>query len=431
MLKSVLWLSLACATPSFAQDASDSPTHPERARVEVHKGRCVLLAEGKVERTLRSGATGDTAGRTHAEIAAGSEVRLSWPGRASVYVWGPASLQWSTDPTTSTTDDATSTFSSESLTIQFFDIAWCDFEVRRGQHRLRLPGHWRCDVENGATHFRGLPQGPVEVRHHAGSPLTLVWEGDLSKPRPPVTVYSGSSVRLDMPTTSPDDRSSKAPSWGQSQWPWREQADTDDEIRDRVALQGRTNQPGSWPSGEGPQRGTMARVPEFTERTGVKVDVQPETMRIGDTQSPQSQSTPMSPYTGRTAVQNPGTTLPELPPTRVQPKQPKVQDAPAVSRTFLTDQWGGLGRHQLESSGVMAIERSQHVEIRLFSSGRRKVFVASECSTSIRCFGPNGDYTLEPGTVAVFEKDGSLKSAYGDYEASETPTNRPTLGELN
>ena len=78
-------LPLACVlAPCLSAQSSTSLRQPDAAQVEVQRGRIVVLHDGRAERTMRSGESEIAKGDTHIEIGTGSEVRLTWPGRASL-----------------------------------------------------------------------------------------------------------------------------------------------------------------------------------------------------------------------------------------------------------------------------------------------------------------------------------------------------------
>ena len=191
-----LSLALASAPSLPALGQEPSVAHPAVARVEVLAGRAVVHTEGRAEQTLLRAGRAVVEGPAHLEVGAGSEVRLSWAGRASFHLWGPAAIQWRSIPATEGSASGLSSYSEERLEWRLFDLTWADLEVRRGSHHLYLPDDWRMSCDSGAWHFRRLPSGPLELRHHAGSPVTLTWLGDPARARPPITVYSGSSLRI-------------------------------------------------------------------------------------------------------------------------------------------------------------------------------------------------------------------------------------------
>ena len=81
-------------------------------------------------------------------------------------------------------------------------------------------------------------------------------------------------------------------------------------------------------------------------------------------------------------------------------------------------------------SGAVAVQRTAGTEVRVFASGRYKVFVDALADAPVWCFAPDKDYLLQPGAVAVFEKDGSLRLRFGEIEEHEPVTGRPAFDHL-
>jgi hypothetical protein len=392
-------LLLVCSLLPVSLDSP--PPTTQGAVVEVRRGRAVLLAGG-VERTVRPDKPQTADGKAHLEVGAGTEVQVNWPGRASMHLWGPASVEWSPDGKPSR-DPMENTFTTHGVTLRFMDLAWADLEIRRGVHTLHLPGSWRASVESGAFYLRGLPTGPTEIRHHAGSPVSLEWIGDPSRARPPVRVYPGSSVVLERPDTGTGRRQSKAEqAWERPSWPWRQSVDSDEQ----VAME---RQAGAeeWQSREA-RRGGLARVREFDDQP-VRVEVQP--MEIE-----RMQPEPVQPVRE-----------PAILPSQTEPH---VDSAPADVYRFQRDQWHGVDRSELTLAGQVVIQRASGVDVRVFPSGRRKVFLDSTAPGPIWCFGAGTDYLLHPGAVAVFETNGNLRMKFGTIEVMPAPAGRPEFADL-
>jgi hypothetical protein len=324
-------------------------------------------------------------------------------------------MQWTSTPEPQSVETGTQTWSESSLEWTLFDVAWADLEVRRGEHRLNLPGQWRADVSAGALHLRGLASGPLELRHHAGSPMQLTWCGDAASARPPLTLYSGSTVRLDRPSAAPVDDSSNARVWDAPSWPYREQAESPEQVAERTALERRTNRQSPWPAPEQGAQGPVAKVPEFPEQRDLVVSVEPA--REGS-----AAPTPLAPLTGGSAAQQPDVTEPR--PVAEPPA------ARAAAAGFEPGAWGGFSLLELSDAGPMAVQKGDGVEVRLFTSGRRKVFVDPMAAQPAWCFGPHKDYLLHPGAVAVFEGDGSMRMSFGTVDVHDAPAGRPRFDQL-
>lgn len=238
-------LSLAAAAPLPAQ----SPSALDTARVEVLQGRAVVIGGGSDVETVRRDEVFRADGRTQLELSAGSRAHVGWTGTMGLEVFGPASLEWSA--------------SGARIQIRFDELAWADVETRRGLHRIDLPADWRAQVGRSALHLRGIAGGPTEVRVDAGAPVVLDWFGGGSaEARPPVSVYPGSSVRLDRPRfrreeprTPAQDITWEVPTRPEDgdPWPWRRSGggDTPAEVAEREDLARQTQRLDELPGAPG------------------------------------------------------------------------------------------------------------------------------------------------------------------------------------
>jgi hypothetical protein len=219
-----------------AQTPAVAPLPDRPARVQVLRGRATLVGTQGPKQLLRITDSVLAKGISHIEVAAASKVRITWSGVASVVLSGPTSLQWG--PLAEVAGERErSTYDVRGIAWKLFDLSSADFEIRRATHLLQIAGHWRAHVTTSAFHMRGLPSGPNVLRHNAGKPLQLEWRGDANRVRPPFVVYAGSEVRLKIPQGSPPDVSQKADPWGECAWPWREPADTAEQVRERMLLE--------------------------------------------------------------------------------------------------------------------------------------------------------------------------------------------------
>lgn len=401
-------LLLACTLLSVSPD--NPPPTVQGAVVEVRKGRAVLLAGGS-ERTLRPDQPQTADGKAHLEVGAGTEVQVNWPGRASVHVWGPASIEWAPDGEPEA-DSMEQTFATRGLTFRFLDLAWADLEVRRGTHTLQLPGSWRAEIESGALYLRGLPTGPTEIRHHAGSPVSLEWVGDPSRARPPVRVYPGSSVVLERPDTTEVRQSRAVEPWESPSWPWRRPVDPAQQAA--MERQGGPD-PGS---GRGAHRDSLARIGEFDTRP-IRVEVEPLQPRpIEPERRPLAIVPPASEPTSESAGSQDG-------------RPSGVPATSSADHRFLGEQWRGVDRSELTLAGRVAVQRGPGVDVRVFPSGQRKVLLDSTAPGPIWCFGTETDYLMHPGAVAVFETTGNLRMKFGTIEVMPAPPGRPDFAELD
>ncbi|MEL6715434.1 MAG: hypothetical protein AAFP86_16765, partial [Planctomycetota bacterium] len=238
---------LLAAAPLYAQSAL------ERARVEVLEGRAVLIGGGADVQTVRRTETVRADGATQIELGAGSRVHVGFDGTLGLDVHGPASFQWSAE--------------GARVQVRFSELGWADVEARRGEHVIDLPAEWRATIGRSSIHLRGIAGGPTELRLDAGQPAVVDWRGGgRTVVRPPVTVYPGSSVRLDQPRHSRTEprRDERSLAWstagdGSETWPWRASGggETVEELKERNDFDARTQ---SFDELPGSAVGTIDRV---------------------------------------------------------------------------------------------------------------------------------------------------------------------------
>jgi hypothetical protein len=422
--------------PALAQEsAAPSLGQFGVSQVEVLHGRASLFTPLAGLQTPLRGTPMRVIGRAHLEVPPGSEVRVSWLGHASLHIWGPTALEWSPSPTRSTPKGLPLAAPS-GVHWTLFDLAWMDIEVRRGDHVLRLPGDWRLDLRPGTLHLRGLPSGPVELRHQAGRVAWLRWLGDASQARPPMAIYPGSTLRIDRPLPARREVGPQAEAWPSSNWPWRAPQDTPAERAERQLLTHQTTRFEGYPTQDASQAGPVNTVSGFADPTAVS------TTLVEDGASPQEgevlvlpaptgpKRTAIAPLTGAPAVQLP---RPETAPVRPPKPGPLRDSSPgeeAAPPAFDPAHWRGLERSQLTSAGALGVEARADVEVRVFASGRYKVIVDALSKEGAWCFGPDRDWRLEPGAVAVYEADGSLKLSFGKLSDRAPVRGRPSFSDL-
>ena len=102
------------------------------------------------------------------------------------------------------------------------------------------------------------------------------------------------------------------------------------------------------------------------------------------------------------------------------------------TRTFKFDtlQWRGFDLSDLNGTGEIAAERGSGVEVRVLGQGRTKVFVGSGAPSPRWCFTPTMDLLMHPGSVAVFEADGTLRMSFGKTDEHEPIAGRPSYAAL-
>ncbi len=444
------------------------PSVLDSARVEVVAGRAVLVGAGMTGHEMRRGESKSARGRTHLEVTLGSQVRVWWTETMSIEVFGPSSVEWIAE--------------GDRVRSIFHQLTWADVEVRRGEHEVSIPASWRAALSRGAFRLRGIAGGPSEFFHHAGRPARLEWLGNPSQPIPPVFVYPGSSVRLDRPRhvrSQPalPDGEALGGAWAldpeaeslTSVWPWRGRTDTDADVarRERIrrttrvldepfgasggryerivtpdGLGGSTSHRTAAVAAPAPRGagGTLSQIPvtpeqapEFivtvredrgaSDEAGTVAEPR-ERWRAGDLEQLPAGGDETSAPDGMGAMP------PEADRTdAAQAQRVRPGSRPAVP--FDAAQWRGLLRAQLNGTGVMAAERGAGVEVRVLGGGRTKVFVSSGSPAPRWCFTPRSDYLMQPGAVAVFEADGSLRMSFGTLEEHAPRLGRPSFDRLD
>lgn len=438
--------SVATLTSSLGAASAQAPTVPneyEYAWVEVTRGRAVLLGSEEGCQTIRSGDREDTTGRSQLEIPTGSEAKITWPGACSVRVYGPSSIEWTNQGST--------------LGMKFHEITWADFECRKGEHELFLPSDWSGTFGRSAFHVRGITGGPCELRLQAGTPVALQWEGDDRYTLPPVHVYPGSSVRLDRPRfrNAPTAQTGSTGTWEMeesvSQWPWSPVSYPGQPAGSQV---GGTS--ASVPTGgegvtystesestcyaeEEAMDSTLCEMPEMCQEGFESATAQPITYA-------QAPVTPVEPTVemevSEGAEGEQGSNGSEGEPTKAQPEpqpdpgprpepepapEPEPEPEPAV---YTPDQWRGFDMSELNHAGSIVAERSSDVEYRILGQGRCKIIVSSSATEPRWCFTPKVDLQMQPGSVAIIEKDGTLRMSFGEVQEFDAPADRPAFDEF-
>ncbi len=121
------------------------------------------------------------------EVAAASQVRLSWAGIGGVVFEGPAIVEWGSHlPGWS------------GVNLAFHELAGgAQVELRQGGLDLDLPGAWSLEASRGAFFVRERSSGDIELDHHGGEPITvrsLIPRKGVSQEG--FALEGGSSVRL-------------------------------------------------------------------------------------------------------------------------------------------------------------------------------------------------------------------------------------------
>ncbi|MEZ5976110.1 MAG: hypothetical protein R3E96_15095 [Planctomycetota bacterium] len=221
------------------------------ARIEVRSGRAEIVQQSSETKVLRKGESESFLGWRAPGSARGAEVRIAYSGTASPSLWGPASIDWQ--------DAQSGEPGTESIRWHLFQATWLTVEVRRGQHHLHLPGNWHARLEGGSMRLRGLSTGPLEMRLHAGQPVQLDWQGDVSMARPPLTIYPGSNIRLEQPVAAPVTAAAKEPSGRRMSGPSAATPETTEQQEERRAPRG---------AQRGPRAGSPPEVPVVDPERG-------------------------------------------------------------------------------------------------------------------------------------------------------------------
>ena len=419
-------------------------------QVEVMRGRAVLHEENGSKRLLGTREQFRTPDQAHLELGAGAELRLSWPGLASLRVWGPASLDWQPWKPSIQVPGR-----EPGLAWRVTEMAWADLEVRRGVHRLELPGDWSARIEQSALHLRSLPWGPIEVRHHAGQVLQMLWSGDPHHVRPPLTIYPGSSLRLDQPPEGAEDVSRHARAWDMPTWPWSRRTDRPGEAEERrhLAELGELQRrgPAAWPRSEGARErtgefhdrenldtellggdpegsGQPAQRPELNEAPtpqpwsrqappALPAQPAPETAPDPDPEREAPEAEPESATDSSLPAESSRTTrierLPEPKPD-AQARQKDERSTPSIPDD--SKRWRGVQASQRIPAGRVWVQKSAGVEVRASSGTRWKVLVDRSAKSGIWCFAPKKDFFMKPGSIAVFDSEGGMETSYGSIQ---------------
>ncbi len=396
------------------------------ARMEVRSGRAQVIQLSQAAQSVRQGESLSLDGKAHLEVPAGSEVRVSYPGLASLQVWGPASFDWQPSQPNQT--------GNTDITWNFFKVTWCDLEVRKGVHHLNLPGDWRAQVDGGSLRLRGLATGPLEMRLNAGRPVKVSWIGEANQARPPLTILPGSNIRLEQPTHVPVDKSNQGSKWTDPAWPYRRVSDTDAQQKARSQRPEQLKAAPSWPLPPVPVQETVpsqqatGMTPKASNHgeTQAQVTLKPHIQRVSVQPLVRSEIQPFS----RTSVPvtqpvNQGTSAVQNSPESHVPS--KVETKPVAKADFQNKHWRGVNKSNLSDCNSIVFEKKSGVEVRVFAGARTKVLVDRWDGKSTWVFTPKMDYHLSPGAVAAFDAKGGLTQSHGTVESFPVIQGRPAF----
>ena len=360
MLLPALLLTLAAQGP-----LAPAPSAALQASVRVEIGRALLVSEDHPRARLRAGERQAVAGAAHLEVRTGSRATITWPGRGTLAVEGPAALEWRVaDGAHARTTRA---LPEAGLWIELHEVRRAAFEGRRGQHRLGLPGGWSLLAGGQAFQLTSSSSGAVRVDHQAGKPLALRWGHDSGLARPDLWLAEGQGLTLGSGPPSRRDATQGVAPWRATSWPWRIERSTPAESPAATFVR-----PQVRPSGDAPllTAPLPAEPPPLTSARPVTRGVAPV-------------EPPITSHEVRVVSE---TTL----------RQPEPEPA-----------------NGYESLGGFAVERSPFVELRRFPNGRARVLVSSDAPRSMRCLVGGEAHRLEPGGVLVLEPDGAIGAIYG------------------
>jgi len=387
------------------------------SRVEVKTGRAQIIQAENSTQKVRQGESASLRGATHIEVPAGSEVRVAYPGQASLHIWGPASLDWQVL-------ENTQDLRTPQIQWNFFQVTWCDLEIRRGSHRVNLPGDWTAQVDGGSMRLRGLATGPLEMRLNAGRPVRVAWNGERNQARPPITIFPGSNIRLEQPTQVPIDKSSQAKTWEQPAWPYRRQSDTQTEREDRAGRSERLSKAPAWPAPEviGEKLSTPPAIKPEMESGVQPLGSQNQGQQQVETQAQVS----LKPtFKAQTQVIQPGKNA-------AQSAKPSSTASQVVQTNvpFVREQWRGVSQSKVKDCGKLAVENRKGVEVRVFAGGKTKIIVDRWSGSPTWVMTPSQDYHLTAGCVVVFDAEGKLESSHGLMETFGAIAGRPAWNQI-
>lgn len=245
--------------------------------------------------------------------------------------------------------------STGGVEIQLHDWVEGSLEVRHGSFSIGLVDGWKVKTSQGVLTISSLPSELVELRLAAGPWAEVTWVGDGAIARPPFFLRAGQTARLRAPTLQTNDGLRGAFLWQKKNWPWRSMRPRPGILESRQQVR---------PLGDG---GPLA--------TTMTLDA----------------------------------------PAASVPVEPEIHSH-SIHHIYHSDRSPlphGLGEDDFIRLGLIQVERSPFVEHRLHAGGRVKILVSFEAPRSMVCRYPEGLLALDPGTVVLFEKDGSLHTVYG------------------
>jgi len=407
-------LLAAAAAPPLPGD----PAGGGVARLDLERGRALLVDGAGVTPLRRSDGTLVVLGRAHLELAPGARALVRWPGQASVALRGPASFAWGAE-------------SGEGLRWDFSALQHAEVEIRTREARIELPDAWRLELARGAYTLEALPGGGSRLDHHAGRPARATWIGGVGVSPPPFAVSQGESVRLagTPRVTTRADRTPGARRWDASSWPWGEGG-----IPDLPPGLAESQPP--WPADDWPWQPPPADLapwerwdwpwrvtpaPSTPSELGGDGTVDPfpsPPWSPGETEPPAQVSAPLPvPFTPPAPAASDGTVGDEI-------EEEEAPAAPPEPAPYDPALWRGLPEEQTEDHGTFRVQRSDDWVIEELPSGRTELRLERETLEPAWFLGREVDYRVFPGAALVLEPDGRVRFHRGWVRVVETPPGR-------
>jgi len=160
------------------------------ARVSVLRGRAMLVRGEDVRILVRDSEPATVPGSAHLELGSRAQVEIAWPGRGSLRVEGPATLEWSAPAR------------GERSVVELERFERMEIEVRSASLLFELPQAWAFDVRRAALAVESLPSGALVVRHHGGEDVRVLSRVPREDDRWPRRIAAGERARLQPSATS-------------------------------------------------------------------------------------------------------------------------------------------------------------------------------------------------------------------------------------
>lgn len=202
--------SPTASSQDVARELELVPARP--AEFEVLEGRAIVAGSEGPTILRRSSELHPLEERVHLELPAAARAKIVWPGRGSLLVIGPASIELGEPPAER----------GDELHWRLHFVGRAYAEVRRGRVHVATKYGWELELETCAVEFTSRPDESLEARLQAGRPTAAHWMGDARRARPPVFLDPGSQALLADPDLMPTpvDRAAQARPWSEVEWPW-------------------------------------------------------------------------------------------------------------------------------------------------------------------------------------------------------------------